>query len=151
MLDIWWFYELFFQCTFLGNHENFEWWLVRKCIVFVAFIVVCRWCCCCCCCRFCSFVFWFVCVCFFFFCVDFFSARCLFPVPFVCQFFVQAQSCRSALNLVYSVAGWKMSQIIKRIDQHQIHWYYVYFDVYNTDAVCSKFFYVLCFFRFVSL
>lgn len=126
------------------------WMVTRSEMYFFRGFYCCRWCCCCCCCRFCSFVFWFVCV-FFFSCVDSFSARCLFPVPFVCQFFVQAQSCRSALNLVYSVAGWKMSQIIKRIDQHQIHWYYVYFDVYNTDAVCSKFFYVLCFFRFVSL
>lgn len=67
-------------------------------------------------------------------------------IRIVClSIFVQALVCRVALNLVYS-RHFEMSQIIKRIDQHQIHWYYVYFDVYNTDALfvqnsfmCSSF------------
>lgn len=78
-------------------------------------------------------------------------------IRIVClSIFVQALVCRVALNLVYS-RHFEMSQIIKRIDQHQIHWYYVYFDVYNTDALfvqnsfmCSSFtlivhYRVLCF------
>lgn len=162
VLDIWWFYELFFQCTILGNPKNFEWWLLvirffsvlhQSSLHAAAAVVVVS-------CMFVSFVCVYVGVAFFF--VSLFQVSVVFHT--VClSIFVQKHSRRSALNLVHSSqsvciealarsirgererASFEMSQIIKRIDQHQIHWYYVYFDVYNTDAVCSKFFYVLFF------
>lgn len=126
VLDIWWFYGLFFQCA-LYRFSEIKFWMVTLWYVF--------------CHRRCSSFCSGCCYCWFSSPVQLFVSR----FRTVClSIFVQALM-SLPLNLVY-LRRFKLSQIIKRIDQHQIHWYYVYFDVYNTDAVCSKFFYVLFFY-----